>query len=186
MISKEKRAEAFHSIVSPYFHELNLPTIVEFCAGDGKAGAEFDKDEGIEKIIFVDIKQPNKLKKNIGMLHSYSISYLCGLENFYVPSDSFIIALHSCGILTDKILEKAVLSKSPVAVMPCCYNQNMKKYHLQNPPDKRRLVYDSEKDYYDAFRLQYLRENNYIAVLKNIDKKITPMNNILIGIPKSA
>lgn len=179
------RAEAFYDAVYPYFRNLNKRVLVDFCAGDGKAGAEFDEDKNIEKIIFVDIKEPNKFKKNTSGLKTPFESYYGGIENFNLPKSALVIAVHSCGILTDKILEKAVLFYCPVAVMPCCYNQNMKKYSLQRSPDGRKLIYESEKDYYDAFRLEFLKENNYNAVIKTIDKKITPMNNIIIGIPKS-
>ena len=106
-----------------------------------------------------------------------------GIEKFGIPSNAAVIALHSCGVLTDKIIEKAILSLSPVAIMPCCYNQNMREYDLQNPPDKRKLMYKSENDYYDTFRMQHLRENGYLVFLRTVNPKITPMNNVIIAIP---
>ena len=105
------------------------------------------------------------------------------IRDFEVQEDSAVIAVHACGILTDIVLRSAVSSRVPVAVMPCCYNDRMDVYDLADPPAKRRLRYPAEKDYYDAFRLQYLLEQDYKAFLLQIDKKITPMNNVLIGIP---
>ena len=72
----------------------------------------------------------------------------------------------------------------PVAVMPCCYNDQMKKYTLQQPPDSRLLRYPRPRDYYDAVRLQFLKEQGYAVELHPIDPRITPMNKVLIGIPR--
>lgn len=94
-----------------------------------------------------------------------------------------MLAIHACGILTDKVLEKAVQSKVPVAVMPCCYNDQMKRYQLQQPPDSRILLYSRREDYHDAVRLQFLREQDYTTELRTIDARITPMNNVIVGIP---
>jgi len=177
------RAEAFYSEVKPFFEKLGSYVLIDCCAGDGKVGVYFDEEPNIEKIMFVDIKEPNKFKLNTSQLKTPFKSSLRGIENLVLPGNAAVIALHACGILTDKIIEKAVLSLAPLAVMPCCYNQNMKKYNLKNLPDRRKISYPSEKDYYDAFRARYLLERGYAVTIRTIDRKITPMNNIIIGIP---
>ncbi len=174
------RAKAFYEAVSPYANGKNL---VEFCAGDGKGGAQFG-ETGLEKIIFVDVKEVSKFKLNTASLKIPFECHWSGMDSLEVPSDSFVIALHACGILTDKVIEKSIAAAAGFAVMPCCYNSNMKKHYLRSPPDKRKLNYSSEKNYYDAFRLQYIKEQGYHALLRRIDKRITPMNNVLIGIPQ--
>ena len=177
------RAETFYALVSPFFQRFPHYTLIDCCAGDGKAGVEFDKDTNLDRIIFVDVKEPNKFRRNVSDLQTPFEQSLDGISGVSVDGFLVFIAIHACGILTDEILEKAVSLSSALAVMPCCYNQNMKRYDLKNLPDKRKLVYESEKDYYDAFRLQYLSENGYSAFLRTISCKITSMNNVLIGIP---
>ena len=163
------RAKEFHSIVFPYFQGLKLK-VVDCCCGDGKVGFEFQSDF---EVAYVDIYKSRRFM---------GTEVDCGgLEGFSFSCNSLILALHSCGELTDLVLQKAVESQSHVAVMPCCYNSRMRKYDLISPPDPRKMSYYSEKDYYDAFRVQYLRENGYDVRLEQIDKRITPMNNVIIG-----
>ncbi|MBR9675642.1 methyltransferase [Candidatus Woesearchaeota archaeon] len=176
-------SSAFFGVVSPYLVGLESFVLVDCCAGDGKAGAEFYSVEGVEKIIFVDVYEPNKFKKNTQNLKTPFEVFHEGLENFPSIENAVYIGLHSCGELTDLIIEKAVSTKSVLAVMPCCYNQRMKRYDLVNPPDNRKLLYEAEKDYFDAFRIQYLKEQNCEVFLERIDKSITPMNNVIIAKP---
>ena len=175
------RAAAFYSIVAPYLNGTKV--LVEFCAGDGKGGAEFD-NSSLENIIFVDKRKPNKFQHTAEQLKTPFEYKILDINNTIIPQGSIVIAIHACGILTDIALEKAIKASLGFAIMPCCYNQNMKKYSLRNPPDNRKLCYPAEKDYYDAFRLQYIQEQGYNAILSQIDERITPMNNILIGIPE--
>lgn len=178
-----KLSKEFYKVVSQYLRGFVNYTLVDCCSGDGKAGIEFDSEPNIEKIIFLDIRQPNKFKWNSGGLVKPFEYRIEGIESFEINGLSVLIALHSCGTLSDIILEKAVASESPVAIIPCCYTPDMKKYDLMNSPDKRKLLYSSEKDYYDAFRMQFLREHNYYTVLETMNSRLTPMNNVLIGIP---
>ncbi len=109
---------------------------------------------------------------------------LSGVEAYEIPSgiSLAVIAIHACGILTDKVLEKAVQARTPVAVMPCCYNDQIKRYQLRQPPDSRILSYPRREDYHDTIRLQFLREQGYRAELQQINPRITPMNNVIMGI----
>lgn len=184
MTYNNTRAQEFHQIVAPYLRQLGSYTLVECCAGDGKGALQFTNEPNLEKIVFVDIKEVTKFKKNADQLTKPFELYCNGLDELVLPSDVAVIGIHACGILTDKILEKAVAHRAPVAVMPCCYNRKMEKYKLDFPP-AGRFLFTSNKDYYDAFRLQYLKENGYRAGIKTINKKITPMNNVIIGLPDS-
>jgi len=180
------RAEEFHEMVGVFFsfYFSTQYTLVEFCAGNGNGGKVFSLDHKVEEIIFVDIKRTRGLERNTSKITKPYECHFVGIENYKVePGDFAMISIHACGNLTDLVLEKAFSIRAPIAVMPCCYNDNMKKYDLQNPPERKKLLYKREEDYYDAFRLRFLEENAYRVWIKTINPKITPMNNIIIGLP---
>ena len=137
-----------------------------------------------QQITFVDVRRVRGLEQTLGKIQGAELD-LSGIDGYVIPSKipSVVIAIHACNVLTDKVLEKAVQARVPVAVMPCCYNDHMKKYQLQHPPDPRLLLYARSEEYYDAVRLQFLREQNFTTELLKIDQRITPMNNVIIGIP---
>ncbi|MEA3429811.1 MAG: methyltransferase [Nanoarchaeota archaeon] len=179
------RAKAFFEKFFPFLSSLpSLSgfTLYDCCSGDGKVGAEFDS-LGLERIVFVDVHEVGKFKTITSSIQTPYDLNCNGIENLSIKKPSILVAVHACGNLTDLIIEAAVSSKSYLAVIPCCYNSRMKNYTLGEPPDNRKLLYDSEKDYYDAFRVQFLREQGYSVFLERIDSKITPMNNVIIGIP---
>jgi hypothetical protein len=179
-----KRAEAFYRCVAPFFQAYALFHLIEFCAGNGNVGRIFQERDLAEKVTFVDTKIVRGLGQNIQHMQNTEID-CSGIDDYTLPQQDpiVIIGIHACGSLTDAILERAVGSKAPVAVIPCCYNSGMKKYSLSNPPDSRLLLYLRPEDYYDTVRLQFLTEQGYTTQFLTIDQKITPMNNVLIGIP---
>lgn len=184
-ILEQKKSKAFYEVVEPFFFNYFKEEyeLVEFCAGNGNGGKVFSQKGKISKVHFVDIRTVRNLEKTISELDNVQEVSLVGIENYELPEGNIaVIAIHACGELTDLILEKSIQSHVTVAVMPCCYG-NIRKYNLQNPPDSRLLLYPRKEDYFDKVRQQFLLEQGYEAVLKKIDSKITPMNNVLIGLP---
>lgn len=182
-----KRAQSFYNLVSPvldsYFkHKYEL---TEFCAGNGNASKIFFRNGLVKRINFVDIIRVRGLEETLAEICGYGKIFLEGIEkyNFNHNLNQAVIAVHACGELTDKILEKAVKARMPVAVMPCCYNSKMKKYRLTSPPERRILLYSRILDYYDSSRVRFLEENNYHTFLLKAKEAPTPMNNVIIGLP---
>ncbi len=182
---ERRRAQAFHEAVAPFFQTPLSYTLIDACTGDGKAGLEFSIDRNVSRIIFVDIKEPRRFQRNVSRLRIPFEVNREGIETLLIPENSALIAVHACGMLTDIVLEKATQARIPVAVMPCCYNAHMKQYDLRQSPESRRLLYAHEKDYYDAIRARFLEEQGYKAQIVQISPRITPMNNVLIGIPRA-
>ena len=183
------KAECFYQIVQPYFSSFLKESycLVEFCAGNGNGGKLFLQNGNARQLYLVDIKRVRGLEKTLTEIDKTTIVFLDGIANYQFPveQDLAVIGIHACGGLTDKIIERAVTIRAPLAVMPCCYNRK-KQYHLQHPPDPRLLLYRRKEDYFDLVRLQFIKEQGYSVILENINPKITPMNNILIGIPNKS
>ncbi|MBU1111650.1 MAG: methyltransferase [archaeon] len=187
-----KRAEEFYRVVALFFQDYfdNRPyELVEFCAGNGNAGKVFTQRGNIKNVNFIDVKKVRGLEKTISEIECKHTISLDGIEGFTPTSTESLvaIAIHSCGTLTDDIIERAIELHIALAVMPCCYsinvNDRIKRYSLAQPPDPRLLLYSRIEDYFDLVRTQFLIENDYQAFLRRIDPRTTPMNNVIIGLP---
>ena len=180
------RAEAFFELVHPVFseHFNSFYRMVEFCAGNGNAGKLFATQSNVQTITFVDIKQVRDLEATLRDVGDKGNIFLEGIDHYNIPANSGVIAVHACGSLTDKILRKAVASRVPVAIMTCCHWGESEKYDLGNPPDPRLLNYARREDYLDIVRMQFLAEQGYDATIAKIDSKITPFNNVIMGVPR--
>ncbi|HII71167.1 TPA: methyltransferase [Candidatus Woesearchaeota archaeon] len=172
----------FHAIAGPIFREAigERYSLAEICCGNGNAGRMFQHDAG--RLVFVDVKKVRGLDRTLGSIEVEHEVSLEGLQRYEIREDA-VIAVHACGTLTDMILEKAVRARAAVAVMPCCYGKKRWNYRLEEEPDPRLLLYPRSIDYIDAVRVQFLKEQGYRAGIRRLDARITPMNNIIIGIP---
>lgn len=186
-VREEKRAEAFYEAVSPFFsdHFKGPYELVEVCAGNGNGGRIFSERGAASKLHFVDLIQVRGLERTLSDLGHTPEICLSGIKDYVLPKVErlAVIAIHACGVLTDQVLERAAEARKAVAIMPCCYPKEMKHYDLKAPPDHRLLLYPRREDYYDAVRKQFLVEQKFQAILTQIDRRITPMNNVLIGLP---
>ena len=183
---KLRRAEAFFELVYPVFSEHfdGGYRIVEFCAGNGNAGRLFATQSDVQAVTFVDIKKVRDLEATLRDVGDKGNFFLEGIDHYNIPANSGVIAIHACGPLTDKILKKTALAGVPVAVMTCCHRGESEMYNLQNPPNPRLLNYVKREDYLDTVRKQFLVEQRYDATIAKIDSKITPFNNVIIGVPR--
>lgn len=183
---EERKTEQFYQVVKSHFSYFFKESydLVEFCAGNGNGGKIFLQNGDAKQLHLVDVKTVRKLEETLVEIDNQATIFLEGIDNyqFSQKQNIAIIGIHACGELTDKIIEKAVTIRAPVAVMPCCYSRN-KKYNLQQPLNPRLLLYQRKEDYFDLVRLQFLKEQRYFVALERIDSRITPMNNVLIGIP---
>ena len=59
-----ERSKAFYQVAAPFIIE-DYRTLVEFCAGDGKGGKEFDR-LGLDKIVFVVLDIQGFMRKIVG------------------------------------------------------------------------------------------------------------------------
>ena len=93
------------------------------------------------------------------------------------------VGIHCCGELTDELIDAAIQANSPFAVISCCHP-------LRDPLLKEAATWlDAEHDHshlMDLLRLDRARARDYAVTLETIDPSITPMNRVLMGVPRRA
>jgi hypothetical protein len=98
------------------------------------------------------------------------------LSQIPLMPDDLVVSAHACGVLTDRVLERAVEVRARVAVLPCC--------HAESKCDAGGL--DGWMDNalaIDATRAARLRAAGYRIYTHRIPESITPKNRILMGEP---
>jgi hypothetical protein len=94
------------------------------------------------------------------------------------PED-VVVSSHACGALTDEILERAVLARARLAVLPCCQDKaTSDRGGLDGWMDAALAI--------DATRAARLRREGYIVHTQSIPVVITPKNRLLIAEPGEA
>ena len=97
------------------------------------------------------------------------------LDAGHLRVGSGLVAVHACGMRTDRAIDLAIRMQSPIACLPCC------RPHRHHPsPDvlKRELGGDLAIDVHRTYELE---RAGYRVRWKSISERITPMNRILIG-----
>ena len=191
---KKKELEkvlAFGSVVEKYIRK-DTDTIIDLCSGNGLCGFAFQFNNLARKSLMIDIKQPKRFERIKRLFEDYGFKYEYfildinaddfKLKDFYGLKDSFILSIHPCSDLGDRVIELALDSKIPFALMTCCHKVKNKKYTLKNPPDPRLMLYEEPADYFDLVRKRHIEEKGWKCYWEEIPKEITPKNHVLIGV----
>jgi hypothetical protein len=92
-------------------------------------------------------------------------------------SGELVLSVHACGALTDRVLDTALCARAPVAVLPCCHDEERCDTGGLHPWMDVGLAVD-------AVRALRLRAAGYRVHLQKISEDITPQNRLLIGVPR--
>ena len=189
---------AFGSIVAPILNNYSskkLSTIIDLCSGNGLSSFAFQFNNLANKSLMIDIKKPKRFDKIKKLFEAYGFEYSYPIEditseefqlsNFCKLEKSAIVSIHPCSRLGDKVIDIALRSELPFALMTCCHQVKREKYKLNNPPDPRLMLYDEPTDYYDLVRQRYIEEQGWDCYWKEIPKEITEKNHVLIGLKKT-
>ncbi|MGZ3424930.1 MAG: methyltransferase [Polyangiales bacterium] len=98
------------------------------------------------------------------------------MDEVPATGEDLIVSAHACGALTDRVLDKAMAVRAPVAVLPCCHDvQTCDLGGLGGWLDPALAI--------DATRAARLREARYRVITQTIPDAITAKNRLLVAIP---
>jgi hypothetical protein len=99
------------------------------------------------------------------------------LDAVELDATDLVVSVHACGTLTDRVLERAVLARARVAVLPCCHDEETcDTGGLLGWLDVGMAV--------DTTRVQRLRQQGYEVHTQLIPEQITPKYRLLSAQPR--
>ena len=92
-----------------------------------------------------------------------------------VSHSDIVVSAHACGSLTDSVLDRAIVARASVAVLPCCQAEaKCDTGGLLGWVDSALAI--------DVTRAHRLSAAGYHVITQTIPETITPKNRLLIGI----
>jgi len=190
-----EKVNTFIFMVSPVLksHLGNSFEIYDLCSGNGLTSFMFLLLSLAGKSVMYDTRQTNKFIKLQKLFRTHRFDYQFHQQDINLPiylsqnkNKKAIISIHPCAGLADRVIQISLDSKLPFALMTCCHKQiESVSYTLRNPPDSRLMLYEETSDYIDLVRQRYIEERGWFCYRFEIDKRISPRNHILVGVPKS-
>jgi predicted RNA methylase len=99
------------------------------------------------------------------------------LEDVEILRTDVVVSSHACGALTDRILDRAVVARARVAVLPCCHDlATCDVAELSGWVDAPVAI--------DIVRAVRLKQQGYRIWTQAIPADITPKNRLLLGAPQ--
>ena len=185
-IKEVVEAFEFFAVVRKYLRLT--PTIVDLCSGHGLAGILFAAFERrTQEVVLADKRKPlhfehvwracTKAAPWIEDKVRYVEGELADVRG-ELPAGGAVLGVHACGALTDACIEIALELGGPLAVMPCC------RARAKNtaPQGLRQAL--GEDVAYDVDRTYAIERGGYRVRWREIPEAITPMNRVLIGVPR--
>ncbi len=165
------------------------PTIVDLCSGHGLAGILFGLYErGVERVVLCDKRKPDHYERvwrattRVAPWLEDKVEYREGKladVRDELPPDSGVLGVHACGVLSDQCLDIGATLGGPIAVMPCC------RANARNSAPRGLRAALGEDVAYDVDRTYALEARGYNVRWREIPAAITPMNRVLIAVPRA-
>lgn len=178
------KVERFYSEVSPY---VGNKRIVNLCAGNSLLAWYFLMGGVTEEALSIDLKSTKKyqtlrdlikkVRPDLDAMHTFLERDIYDSE-LGIQADDFILGLHACGNLTDRVIEIAVETGASFAIVPCCYRpdrQLLRPQQYKIPQDKSR------EEVVDLLRAEYVSEKGREVSLREIKSFPSPMNRLLLS-----
>ncbi len=163
--------------------KLHASLVADLCCGHGLTGLLFALCERrVERVLLVDRRCPDNFEGvfaavcEVGPWVREKVEFqtrrLRGLE---LEAGSMVVAVHACGLRTDRALDVAMLARGHAAVLPCCYPAA----HCRAPQALgHNLGVPTAMDVDRTYRLE---SAGYRVRWDSIPAVITPMNRLLIA-----
>lgn len=187
-IKEVAEAFEFFAVVRKYLRKS--PVVADLCSGHGLVGLLFAVFERrTQEVVLVDRRQPDGFALALAAARRVApwvepkVRFQEGkLQDVRsgLAQGSAVVAVHACGELTDLCLDVADGLGGPFAVLPCC------RSHARNPAPEGLRAALGEDVAYDVDRTYRLEARGYRVRWRTIPEAITPMNRVLIGVPRVA
>ena len=170
-----RKVVRFYDTIEPINSELvyNL-----FC---GNALASWYILNANEKIKFISvdkIKTEKYSRLESLMEDSLKERHLFLEQDIGMYLESFVISIHPCGNLADRIILACIEQGVSFAIVPCCYKPGRQ---LLKPKNYIRPLGLYRIEIIDDMRIKYLRENKRDVVVKRIENFPSPMNKLIMS-----
>jgi hypothetical protein len=111
------------------------------------------------------------------------------VEGIVPDASTLLVGIHACGRLSDTIIDLAIQSRAPLALVPCCHSKKI--LTLSQATKFASIIADSKApipsyslaDFMDAYRTQRLIDAGYTVREVTIPEEFTPKNRILLASP---
>lgn len=184
-ISVKETLESFETY-SRVRRRLRAPQMADLCCGHGLTGLLFAAFERtVEEVILLDYGKPPKadiIFEAVVQAAPWVADKVRWIEADveraaeFLPPHTSVVAVHACGVRTDRALEAAVAVEGNVAVLPCCYAQTA----IASPRCLRDAL--GAELATDVYRTYWLDQRGYRTDWSAIPEEISPKNRILIGL----
>jgi hypothetical protein len=164
---------------------VRAPLMADLCCGHGLTGIVFAMFErSVTEVTLLDRAFPPSHRKVLDAAIAVApwvepkIRLVSGQVEKAVellqPGTS-VVAIHACGVRTDRSIEAAIALGGSVAVMPCCYQQSGAKA----PPGLMKALGQSLAT--DVHRTYVLENAGYSVRWTGIPPEITAMNRVMVA-----
>lgn len=166
---------------------LRRRSVADLCCGHGLTGMLFAVFERrVQRVTLVDRKRPEShtaVRDAVCAVAPWAADKIRYLERPLSEAEEqlapggALVAVHACGVRTDRCIDLALALKSPVALMPCCYAQTA------NPVPRclrRGLGAELATDVHRTYRLDAA---GFDVDWTAVPRAITGMNRVLVALP---
>ncbi|MEZ4337450.1 MAG: methyltransferase [Sandaracinaceae bacterium] len=165
---------------------LRAPCVADLCCGHGLTGLLFAAVErSVEHVVLLDRQKPPKADMVVEAVIEAApwvadkvrwVEAPIAEAPALVPRGAAIVAVHACGVRTDRAIDAAVALESPsVALVPCCYAHTGRR-----APRAIREALGAEVAT-DVARTYRLEAAGWTVAWNAIPRPITPMNRVLVA-----
>lgn len=180
-LPRKELYESWH-VAKRVRRRLRGTRVVDLACGHGLAGFLLALLSGCQAVA-VDARLPASARRLYARLYqTWPITMTfreCDLEQVALSSNDLVVSTHACGVLTDRVLDRAAAAAAPVAVLPCCHDgAGSDSGGLLGWLDPALAI--------DVTRAAWLRARGYTVHTQAIPAAITPKNRLLLASPNGS
>ena len=167
---------------------VRAPVVADLCCGHGLAGMLYGVlHRDVERVVLVDRVCPPSFAATLEALGSVArwlpdkVTYIeSDLSRADLPPGAAVLGVHACGRRTDRVIDRALELRGPVAVLPCCHA----KAGVPGPATLSDHLGPGCAT--DVARTWRLHAAGYTTRWDTIPEAITPKNRLVLGWPGAA